>query len=667
MKTQLQSWFKRPAWTQLNWAKSKPKVINERYEGLSKTLRPVVDTSPSVSLRLKALSLITLPILMLSCSEKQTEQMQEKYVHDVSTFKDTIVDLPPAWSFGVLWGGYTLQDETLSRIDSIIAMDLPIDAYHIDSWFWDGLNKGAGPDGYLDFVGDTVAYPDMKGMWDYMESQHVKSGIWVWNMMHETGNEEHYNMLDSMGWHVRKIEKNTKGWHNKGKSVFDPVKGEYFKDSKTLYADFTNPDCYKYYQDNFKHFFDKGLDYVKLDNHTHVPYMDVFYKMTQNFGKETKGRGYIMTHAYHNDEEQMANFKKYPVKWSDDTEIAWKDTEEGVWPHGGLIDNVEGVTRPDGKVNDVPFFTIDAGGFNYSKKFMSSEVVGEQSNDFGGGLLNAKLMIPIDTELYIRWMQFANFLPVMQVFCGSEVPTSHLPWRNGPIAMANFKELTHLRMQLFPYIYSYAHQCRVRGGTMIKSDSNYIHQYLFGDELLIAPVVVQSATTKEVHLPAGQWIDYWTGKKYDGDQNIVVDAPLTTIPVFVKAGSIIPMRPYNKDIETGSRENLILDVYPSTETSEFELFEDDGISKDYKKGIFALTTISCSPEENGYKITVNPVKGYYEGMIDSKKVEVRFNTDKEPKVVEGSDAKWDFDSGNGILKIEFDLQVAEGADVSIQY
>ncbi|MEM6379148.1 MAG: TIM-barrel domain-containing protein [Bacteroidota bacterium] len=589
------------------------------------------------------------------------------YIHDITQLADTTMDLPPAWAFGVLWGGYTTQTETMERIDSILAMDLPIDGYHIDSWFCDAVNKGAGPDGYLDFIGDTISYPDMKGMWDYMEENHIKSGIWVWNMMHQTGNEAHYKIMDDNNWHLKKIV-NTKGWHNKGKSVFDPIKQEYTKESMTLYADFSQQECYDYYHENFKHFFDKGLDYVKLDNHTHVPYMKVFYEMIQKYGKETEGRAYIMTHAWNYDEEQMANFKRFPVKWTDDTEIAWKDSEEGKWPHGGLIDNVEHVTRPDGKVHDVPFFTIDAGGFNYSRKFMKSEVVVNADNNFGGGAINSKLMIPVDTELYMRWIQFANFLPVMQIFCGAEVPTAHLPWRHSNEAYENFKMLTHLRMQLFPYIYSYAHQCRVDGGTMVTSDTTHFHQYNFGKELLVAPVVEHGATTKEVFFPEGEWIDFWDGKRFEGGKSAIVEAPLEKIPLFVKSGAIIPMRPYTPNVATGSRENFQLKVYPGKAASSFSLYEDDGTSKDYKNGIYAQTDFSCLPVNAGYEFKIAPTLGYYKDMPTSKSYEIQFMTDKHPTKIsaEGAKLTWEYKEAEGLISINLSTSNNQQVLIKIQ-
>ena len=82
---------------------------------------------------------------------------------------DSTIVIPPAWAFGVLYGGYTDQSETIGRIKEIINHDYPIDGYWIDSWFWNYQNKGRGPSGYLDFIGDTIAYPKMEVMWDFMK------------------------------------------------------------------------------------------------------------------------------------------------------------------------------------------------------------------------------------------------------------------------------------------------------------------------------------------------------------------------------------------------------------------------------------------------------------------------------------------------------------------
>ena len=91
------------------------------------------------------------------------------------TVADTNIILPPSWAFGVLWGGYTNQQETIDRIEQIKKHQYPIDAYWIDSWFWSYMEKGRGPQKYIDFVADTVAFPNRPIMWDYLKKNKSKA------------------------------------------------------------------------------------------------------------------------------------------------------------------------------------------------------------------------------------------------------------------------------------------------------------------------------------------------------------------------------------------------------------------------------------------------------------------------------------------------------------
>lgn len=94
---------------------------------------------------------------------------------------DTLIILPPQWVFGVSYGGYTNQNQTLDRVNRLIEGDYPIDGYWIDSWFWGYKNQGKGPDGYLNFTGDTSAFPNLNKLWQTFEAKNIKAEIWIWN------------------------------------------------------------------------------------------------------------------------------------------------------------------------------------------------------------------------------------------------------------------------------------------------------------------------------------------------------------------------------------------------------------------------------------------------------------------------------------------------------
>ena len=109
--------------------------------------------------------------MLAACSKKENTDYQNQK-HDVPNTTDQDVILPPAWAFGILYGSYTNQDQSIELINEIIEHDYPIDAYWIDSWIWDWENQGKGPKKYMDFVADTVSYYDMEEMWSFMESKN---------------------------------------------------------------------------------------------------------------------------------------------------------------------------------------------------------------------------------------------------------------------------------------------------------------------------------------------------------------------------------------------------------------------------------------------------------------------------------------------------------------
>ncbi|MBK6588037.1 MAG: hypothetical protein IPG22_07050 [Acidobacteria bacterium] len=121
---------------------------------------------------------------------------------------DRNVVLPPSWAFGVVYGAYTNQEQSKSLIKEIIQRDYPIDGFWIDSWIWDWKNQGKGPQKYMDFVADTESYPDMKGLWTFMEKENIKSGMWVWDAIFKTGNEQAFEDFKSRGYFSRGVFSN---------------------------------------------------------------------------------------------------------------------------------------------------------------------------------------------------------------------------------------------------------------------------------------------------------------------------------------------------------------------------------------------------------------------------------------------------------------------------
>lgn len=515
--------------------------------------------------------------------------------HPIDSAVDPDVILPPAWSFGVLFGGYTDQKGSIERVKEIISHDYPIDGYWIDSWFWDYKNHGRGPHKYMDFVADTISFPDRRAMWDFFEANNIKGGFWVWDCIFETGNEEAFNDFKQRGY-FRNIYLEKGSWHNKSTTTAMYEVHEGHQGTVCGNINFDDPEAVAYFKMRMKHFFDEGADFIKLDRSSDISVCKAMFEMTQELGKETQGRGFIMSHT---GGVERNEFKRYPCKWTDDTRADWsldKPTKEFYsWvPKVALKENIAMYTDSNRSSSQIPFLTQDLGGFEKGKS--------------GYGL---------DEELYLRWMQFAMFCPIVEVFTQPENPTYNLPYLRSERADSLFRYYSHLRMQLFPYIYTSAHLARLEGKPMISATKYSIYDYMFGDDILVAPVFEQGATTRKITLPNGNWYNFFSDNLYEGGKEYVESAPTEKIPLFVKAGAIIPMRNYARAIEIGTNDSLTIHLYPGTDGS-FTLIEDDGRSNAYLEGKYAASKMTLDHDASGFDLIMDPVKGSYLGMADKR-------------------------------------------------
>ena len=153
-------------------------------------------------------------------------------------------------------------------------------------------------------------------------------------------------------------------------------------------------------------------------------------------------------------------------------------------------------------------------------------------------------------------------------------------------------------------------------------------QYLFGKDLLVAPITAPGEgkpARKEVFLPAGQdWFDFFTGDFYAGGQTIVHECPLDRMPLFVRAGSILPMAPAMDYSDQKPVDPLTLDVYAGPRAAEFDLYEDDGTSLDYRAGAYARTLLRFTPEGAGnYTLRIGPAQGKFKGQLAKRRYVVQ--------------------------------------------
>jgi alpha-D-xyloside xylohydrolase len=198
-------------------------------------------------------------------------------------------------------------------------------------------------------------------------------------------------------------------------------------------------------------------------------------------------------------------------------------------------------------------------------------------------------------ELYTRWFQYATFLPIMRTHGSRE---ENEVWSYGKAAEPILEKYLRLRYELMPYIYSLGYHTWETGAPFLRAlpldfpddpkVADLRDEYMFGPAFLVAPVTEQGATSREVYLPAGaDWYNYWTNEKVKGGQTVKVEAPIDTIPLFVRAGSIIP---FGAMVQSTHDKQAIakVRVYPGADAS-FTLFSDDGTTYAYEKGAGAVT------------------------------------------------------------------------------
>lgn len=211
------------------------------------------------------------------------------------------------------------------------------------------------------------------------------------------------------------------------------------------------------------------------------------------------------------------------------------------------------------------------------------------------------------------------------------------PWLLGDTLLPIFKFYASLRYRLIPYIYSKAYEAERTGMPILRgmplefpddpASDTLINQYLFGDAFLVA------AFTDNVHVPKGQWIDLWTGEVHDGPKEIVCQVPKERGgPLLVRAGAIIPQYPLMDHVGQRPADTVTLDVYPCG-TSSFTMYEDDGISYQYRDGKCAVTEMQCTRTDSAVTLTISARKGGYDGMPPVRRYAVVMHIDEKPRAV----------------------------------
>lgn len=270
-----------------------------------------------------------------------------------------------------------------------------------------------------------------------------------------------------------------------------------------------------------------------------------------------------------------------------------------------------------------PYFTATAANVGF----------GYWSHDIGGHMRG-----PVEPELYTRWIQFGAFSPVLRTHTTKNPDAERRIWAYPPEYASAMREAFLLRYALIPYIYTSSRQTYDSGVPFFRpvyydfpeAEEAYAarDQYLFGDSLLMAPVVSARANdtglaARQAWLPPGVWIEWASGRVFQGPAVIQRSFGLNEIPVYVKAGSVIPMQPPMRRAVERPVDPLVLTVFPGASGS-VRVYEDLGDSVGYQSNECAWTPVSLETEADGTRVvTVKPVEGTYPGMPAERGYEIR--------------------------------------------
>lgn len=262
------------------------------------------------------------------------------------------------------------------------------------------------------------------------------------------------------------------------------------------------------------------------------------------------------------------------------------------------------------------------------------------SNDIGG-FHGAKL----STKLYCRWLEFGAFSPILRLHCSYENPANgnlRMPWVYGDTGIAVARKYFNLREELIPYIYTFSRRAYDDAMPILRplyleypdlpQAYSFPDEYFLGSELLVSPVVDanDSATTC---LPPGKWVDYFTGKVYEGNRIIKGKYPIDVLPLFVKQGSIIPFQDrmsysYQRPLDT-----LRLKVYGPASGS-FDLYEDDGTSLGYTEGRYSWSPLDFRASKNGgHTLSIGPTRGKFKGQVRRRAYKIEIQGVAKPRMV----------------------------------
>ena len=537
----------------------------------------------------------------------------------IARMRDLTGQVPmfPLWTFGY-WQSrerYRSQDELVGVVSKYRELGVPLDGIIQDWQYW-GNNYLWNAMEFLnaDFYNPQKMVDDVHGM-----NAHMIISIW-----NSFGPEtKQYRELEKIGalmdfktWPMSGSDK----WppmldYPSGVRPYDPFNPE----ARDIYWRYLNKGLFSFGIDGWwidssepDHMDFKPSD---LDNKT---YLGSFRKVRNAFPLMTVGGVYQHQRSVSSDKRvfiltrsAFAGQQRYASNvWSGDVTASWTALRNQI--SSGL----------NFSLSNIPYWNSDIGGFflsRYSKKLEDAEY----------------------RELYARWMQFGAFCPMMRSH-GTDAPREIYQFgKKGDRIYDAIEKSIKLRYSLLPYIYSAAWDVTSNRSSMMRalamdfpSDSKALDindQYMFGKSFLVCPVTtaMYSRDTKEdfsavgkreLYLPSGtDWIDFWTGEKLRGGQIVIKEAPVDIIPLYVRAGAIIPIGPDVQYATEKRWDNLEIRIYAGAD-GLFTLYEDENDNYNYEKGAYSNITFRWN--DAGKTLTIGDRKGSFPGMLSEQKFRI---------------------------------------------
>ena len=495
------------------------------------------------------------------------------------------------WAYG-FWqckNRYKSQEEILGVARKYRELHIPVDNI-VQDWFW-WNRKG-------EFVFNKN-YPDPKGMVDELHRENFHLMISIWPFF-EPGSAN-YDYMQKQGWFVDKFKFAKPPYHTDGMAVYDatsaPARKFYWEQvDKGLFSigldawwmDTTEPET-EGQEDNIQlgHNLAAGSGdrYVNL-----FPMLTTGAVYDGQRSASDKKRVYILSRS------AFAGSQRYGVTaWSGDINSDWFSYRRQI--PAGLNFALSGI----------PYWTTDIGGF----------VFGVPTD-------------PAFRELFVRWFQYGTFNPILRVH-GTRNPDENELWSYGPEAQKILVSFDRLRYRLLPYTYSLAWKTTHDSYTPMRPlvmdfrtdirAENTWDEFMYGPAFLVNPVTEPAASSRRVYLPEAKWYDFWSGVQADGGGEITAVAPLDRLPLYIRAGSIVPMGPDEEWATEKPADPIELRVYRGAD-GNFTLYEDENDNYDYEKGVYA--TIPLNWDDGKQTLTIGDRQGQFPGMLTSRKFQIVF-------------------------------------------